>query len=119
MLVDPRPVPYRPGLIAKAVRVGIIAALAWLVVIAIMISDDLCALQQSHEPLLFHLHAQPVDKSNVRCDPDPQEVIGMDGIVRRPFLDVTPIPILIEDIIQDDVIRRVDEYAGISASASS
>jgi len=43
----------------------------------------------------------------------------MDGIVRRPFLNVNAIPILIEDIIQDDVIRRVDEYAGISASASS
>lgn len=119
MLVDPRPVPYRPGLIAKAVRVGIIAALAWLVVIAIMISDDLCALQQSHEPLLFHLHAPPVANSIVCCDPVFQEVIGMNGIVRRPLLDVNTIPILIEDIIQDDVIRRVDEYAGISASASS
>ena len=119
MLVDPRPIPYRPGLIAKAVRIGIIAALAWLVVIAIMISDDLCALQQSHEPLLFHLHAPPVANSIVCCDPVLQEVIGMDGIVRRPFLNVNAIPILIEDIIQDDVIRRVDEYAGISASASS
>ena len=29
MLVDPRPIPYRPGLIAKAVRIGIIAALAF------------------------------------------------------------------------------------------
>lgn len=36
---SPGPAPYRPGLIAKAVRIGIIAALAWLVVIAIMISD--------------------------------------------------------------------------------
>jgi len=119
MLVDPRPVPYHPGLIAKAVRAGIIAALAWLVVIAIMISDDLCALQQSHEPLLFHLRAPPIANSIVCCDPVLQEVIGMDGIVRRPFLNVNAIPILIEDIIQDDVIRRVDEYAGISASASS
>ena len=34
MLIDPRPIPYHPGLIAKAIRVGIIAALAGLVVIA-------------------------------------------------------------------------------------
>ena len=119
MLVDPRPIPYHPGLIAKAVRVGIIAALAWLVIVAIMISEDLSVLKQSHEPLLFHLRAPPVANSIVCCDPVLQEVIGMDGIVRRPILDINAISILIEDIILDDVIGGINEYAGISASASS